>query len=76
MCTEWCREMQPAQIKLLYLLAIPQSLAELYPKCNQDKTAVEATPTAEVKWGMEAAMVAARIDVLPTHQGSGKAWVS
>ena len=69
---EWCSEYTPAQIKLLYLVCLPDSLRYAYPEINPGGTAIASTASNAIKWGMDSGKLAARIDVLPVSVPNGE----
>ena len=73
-CSIWCQEYSLSQVKLLYLLCVPQRLKHAYPPTNDKRTAISATLPATTKWGLPAQVIGSRIDVLPCKAGCDMKW--
>ena len=62
---KWCRRCSVAEIKLQYLLHIPEGLAHLYPTTDFQNVSIAAGAPAEVKWALPADIIAEEIDKPP-----------
>lgn len=74
-CALWCRHYKISQIKLLYLVRLPQHLRYAYPKISEDATAIEGTPQNRIKWGLPTAELSEILDVQPQRRGGTREWV-
>ena len=72
--SEWCRHYTVDDIKLLYLVMLPEHLTAMYPRIGLDRTAIQATPSGTVKWGLAAETIAKTVDHIPTKAGSDDGW--
>ena len=72
-CATWCREYKISQIKLMYLVCLPQHMQYAYPAVK-DGMAIEATPHNRVKWGLPTAELSRRFDELPSRSGGSRDW--
>ena len=69
-----CRTYGVHAIKLLYLLRLPERLASMHPDVDVERTAIQATPSAAVKWALPAKVIAANIDQLPRWGTTLQQW--
>ena len=70
----WCRSHDLHTIKLLYLLDLPDQIANQYPRTNAEGIAILSTPGAELKRALPAYIIAERIDPLPCKDGIAVTW--
>ena len=52
-CSVWANDYPVAQIKLLYLIFLPQHMQHAYPRANEGNTAIAATPPSKIKRGCQ-----------------------
>ena len=73
-CSVWCTQYSTAQIKLIYLLFVPDSMQHAYPATNSSRTSIQETAPATLKWGLPTAVVCKNLDDMKCRAGSTDVW--
>ena len=73
-CSRWCDMYTENTIKLMYLLHLPAEFRDLYPRISDDKSSIAAPSPSSEKWGLEAEVIAAHLDVIAEKPGKGLDW--
>lgn len=75
-CSTWAHEYSVEQVKLLYLVCLPDHLQEAYPLIRSDGRSICATPMATEKLGLPASAVASPLDELQYRKGHDRQWTA